>query len=169
MKQTLFFAIVALVLLPLSACAPPSAQKISVPLEIQAIQKRDFETTKRIAFGSIVSVLQDLGYIIGNADFETGIITGDSPTSDSTNVGANLAAALFIGYGATSSSASTTKVSAFVEEIVKGNISIRLNFVVNKTSSSAYGQASTAGTPILDENVYIEAFNKIENAIFVRS
>ena len=166
MKKLTLLIASAVALSVISACAPP-APKVSVPLEIQAIQKRDFETTKKIAFGSVVSVLQDLGYIIGNADFETGIITGNSPTSDTTD-GATLLLSALAGTAA-SSSQSTTKVSAFIEEIRDGNISIRLNFVVNKTTSSAYGQTSGADTPILDEMVYIQAFEKIETAIFVRS
>lgn len=130
-----------------------------LPLEIQAIQKKEFETTKRIAFGSVVSVLQDLGYIINNADFETGIITGNSPTND------NVALRIFIGV----SQNTTTKVSAFIEELSGGIVSIRLNFVANTTQSSAYGQNSSSDLPILDQEVYMSAFNKIEDAIFIRS
>lgn len=163
--QSILVALAAI--LPLGACAPQQAAKPVLPLEIQAIQKRDFETTKKIAFGSVVSVLQDLGYIIGNADFETGIITGNSPTANTTS-GAEIFLSALAGATASSSN-STTKVSAFVEEITPGRISIRLNFVVNSTRSSAYGQTTASDAPILDKKVYIEAFNKIENAIFVRS
>ena len=164
MKKAIHFLIMTLAL---SACQAPAPKKTAVPLEIQAIQKRDFETTKKIAFGSVVSVLQDLGYIINNADFETGIITGNSPTQDTTS-GALIFLSALSGTAASSSNA-TTRVSAFIEEIVEGNISIRLNFVVNQTTSSAYGQTNANDKAILDEKVYIEAFNKIENAIFIRS
>lgn len=47
-------------------------------LELQAIQAKEFETTKKIAFASVLSVFQDLGYIIGSADFDTGFITAKS-------------------------------------------------------------------------------------------
>ena len=55
----------------------------------------------------------------------------------------------------------------FVEKINSDLVSIRLNFVANKTASSLYGQARVNDTPILDKNVYIDAFNKIENAILL--
>ena len=161
MKKFTRLAAVAFALSALSACAP-QAPKVSVPLEIQAIQKRDFETTKKIAFGSVVSVLQDLGYIIGNADFETGIITGNSPT----RAGEHDAVLAFLS-GTRQNT--LTKVSAFVEELAEGHISIRLNFVVNQSTSSAYGQAYTTETPILDKQTYIQAFDKVETAIFVRT
>lgn len=158
MRKAIYSAIVVLTFLPLVSCMPQPSKKM-LPLEIQAIQKRDFETTKKIAFGSVVSVLQDVGYIIGSADFNTGFITGNSPTQDSPS------AQFWLGISINT----TTKVSAFVEELTKGRVSIRLNFVTNETTSSSYGQTSISDQPILDEKVYIEAFNKIENAIFIRS
>ena len=158
MKRKLLLIFLSLVssVIFLTGCQAPQ-QKVVLPLEIQTIQKRDFETTKKISFASIVSVLQDLGYIIGSADFDTGLITATSPTSETTD---------WILTG--SSYQSFTKVTGFVEEISSEHVSIRLNFVANKTASSVYGQSRTSDTPILDKNVYIEAFNKIENAIFVR-
>ena len=48
------------------------------PLEVQSLQKRDLETNKEIAFASVVSVFQDLGYTIVSADKETGFITAES-------------------------------------------------------------------------------------------
>lgn len=141
----------------MAGCQAPK-QEVKLPLEIQAIQKQDFETTKKIAFSSVVSVLQDLGYIIGSADFETGLITATSPTSETIDW-------IFTG----NSYQSLTKVTGFVEKINSDLVSIRLNFVANKTASSLYGQARVNDTPILDKNVYIDAFNKIENAIFIRS
>ena len=159
MYKITLIAIVFLNMMILTACQMPQ-QKQSLPLEIQAIQQRQFETTKRIAFGSVVSVLQDLGYIIGSADFDTGLITGNSPTTD------NVASYVFLGL----SRNSTTKVTAFIEEVVEGSlVSIRLNFVVNEATSSAYGQTTSSDRPILEQDVYIQTFEKIENAIFVRT
>ena len=152
----------------IGGCVPtPPTVSAPTPLEIQAIQKRDFETTKKIAFGSVISVLQDLGYIIDNADFETGIITGNSPTT-SANSGAEVFLSVLSGSGYTQK-ATKTKVSAFVEEIRKNNISIRLNFVISNTSSTVYGQNAGEDHAILDKEIYIKAYNKIENAIFIRS
>lgn len=166
MKKIIIPFFLALSTVFLTGCQV-AKQEVALPLDIQATQKRDFETSKKIAFASAISVFQDLGYIIGNADFETGLITANSPTSNTTS-GALIVLSALAGSIA-NASGSTTKVSAFIEEIVEGRVSIRLNFVVNSTTSSAYGQNTSTDKPILDKKVYIEAFNKIENAIFVRS
>jgi hypothetical protein len=44
-----------------------------------------------------------------------------------------------------------------------------LNFVDTKRMSTTYGQSSDQDTPILDPKAYQIAFDKIENAIFVRT
>lgn len=157
MKKISAFILLSLCVFSLASCQT-TKKEVTLPLEIQAIQKKDFDTTKKIAFASVVSVLQDLGYIIGGADFDTGLISAASPTSETTD---------WLITGA--SYQSLTKVTGFIEEITVGHVSIRLNFVANKTASSLYGQSRVSDTPILDESVYIDAFNKIENAIFVRS
>ena len=167
MKKPIQTIIIAFALFPLSACAPQS-QKVAVPLEIQAIQKRDFETTKKIAFSSVVSVLQDLGYIIDNADFETGLITANSPSVDSTNFWTWRPFAGLAGV-ASNAVASKTRVSVYAEEISANFTSIRMNFVSRQTTSLTAGGTESRDTPILVPEVYIEAFNKIENAIFIRS
>ena len=43
------------------------------------------------------------------------------------------------------------------------------NFVEVKKSSSGWGQSDREDTPLLDSKLYENAFNKIENAIFIRS
>ena len=158
-KKLCYSALVVLALVSLSACETITEQEL-LPLDIQAIQTRTFETARSTAFSSVVSVLQDLGYIINGADVETGFITAASPTRSS----ASLLDALD-----SISRNSTTKVTAFVEELREGQISVRLNFVINTSASYSQGQTDTTDKPILDESVYIEAFNKIENAIFIRS
>ena len=48
------------------------------PLELQALQSRDYDEDKQVAFGSVMSVFQDLGYTPTSADLETGFITAES-------------------------------------------------------------------------------------------
>src|SRR5260370_1541259 len=50
-------------------------------LELQAFQKKEFETNKKIAFASVLSVFQDMGYTVSSASLETGFITSKSPTA----------------------------------------------------------------------------------------
>jgi hypothetical protein len=52
-------------------------------LQKQELESREFETPKRTTFNGCVSVLQDIGYVINEADFDTGVISahGESHTS----------------------------------------------------------------------------------------
>ena len=156
MRKNLFIPIVLVASLLGAGCgSTPPPQKTS--LEIQAFQKKQFDTTKKIAFSSVVSVLQDLGYIIKTADFETGLITGNSPTkSEST------------GFFSETSKMSNTGVTAFVEDFGTSRASIRLNYVGVRESSSESGMKSRTDEPILDPIVYQTSFSKIQEAIFIR-
>ena len=138
-----------------SIAPPPPA-----PLQIQAFQSQEFETQKRVAFGSVLSVFQDLGYIVQSADLDTGFITAASPTGSRTSWWELLD---------DSTSSAQTRATAFVEEIRPGFVTVRLNFVDSKHLSSKEGQTTDRDTPILDPKAYQAAFNKIGDAIFVRS
>jgi hypothetical protein len=127
-------------------------------LQIQAIQLKEYESTKEIVFPSVVSVFQDIGYIISNADLETGIITAESAAEN------NPAMAFFFGV----SVVKQTKVTAFVEQL-GSTTRVRLNFVEIEKSSSSYGQNDRKDIPIMDTKIYQNAFNKIGDAIFIRS
>ena len=63
----------------LCGCQTGGPEKSS--LELQAFQKREFNTSKQTAFASAVSVFQDLGYTIRAADVQTGLIQAQSPKS----------------------------------------------------------------------------------------
>jgi hypothetical protein len=138
-----------------SGCAASKAPELT-PLQIQALQTRDYSAQKSVVFPSVISVFQDLGYTIKNADKETGIIMAESAAkSDSTS--------RFFGV----SSVSQTAATAFVEEIGK-TTKVRLNFVTSVNKSYGYGQTDREDTPILEAATYQNAFERIENAIFVR-
>lgn len=129
------------------------------PLAIQQMQTRDFEFDKSIVFSSVMTVLQDSGYRIGSADKETGLITGTASTSGKTTW------MPFVGFGR---SKKTPVVSAFIEEIGPKFTKVRLNFVMTKASSNGFG-SNQDEEPILDQSVYQQAFEKVDQAIFVRS
>jgi len=142
-----------------SACATkPEAAPTS--LQLQAFQAKEFETSKVIAFGSTLSVFQDLGYIVASADRETGFITAASPAGNQPNFWEVLAG---------TSSSVQTRATAFVEEIRPGFTSIRLNFVDARRLSSMHGQIFDNDKAVLDPKVYAAAFDKIGEAIFIRS
>ncbi len=130
---------------------------VLTPLEIQSMQTRDFENSKRVVFPSVISVFQDLGYTITNADLETGLISAESAAqSDGT--------ARMFGY----TKVTQTKATGFVETI-KQHTRVRLNFVEVSQTSSGYGQNDRYDSPVLNAALYQNAFEKIENAIFIRT
>lgn len=140
----------AIALLALIGCATPQ----QTGLELQAFQKKQFETSKKIAFASVMSVFQDIGYTIKQANAETGFIQASSPTKNVVFFGSHM---------------SNTDATAFVEEINDKNSAIRLNFVQNNESSSGYGMKSKSDKPVIDPKVYEGAFIKIQEAIFIRN
>ncbi len=144
-------------ILGLTGCATRTGPTMT-PLEIQSLQTREFEQGKEIVFPSVISVFQDLGYTIKSADKDTGLITAESQASS------NKWSLILTGI----SQVKQTSVTAFVEEI--GVITkVRLNFVNVNTSSSAYGRTDRNDNAILAVDPYQNAFERIENAIFIRS
>lgn len=129
------------------------------PLQIQAIQSRDYETNKVVTFAATMSVLQDLGYIIQSADKDTGFITATSTTANTTN---------FMEAMGGVNTRSVTKVTVFIEEFKPTLTRVRLNFVNQRSGSSSYGQQFQNDTPITDPATYNNALEKIEDAIFIR-
>ena len=64
---------------------------------------------------------------------------------------------------------SSTEASAFVEDLASNRTTVRLNFVQVKEDSSGYGMKSKNDKPILDPKIYESAFQKIQEAIFIRA
>ena len=122
------------------------------PMEIQEMQTRDFEGGKQIVFNSVVSVFQDLGYVISQADVDTGIVTAEGTTQ--TDYGA-----AFFGVNKNEQAVA----SAFIEEIGQ-ETRVRLNFVI-RTRTGLAGRDDRA---VLEHEPYQNAFERIEQAVFVR-
>lgn len=130
-------------------------QSTKTPLELQSIQSKEFETTKKIAFAATLSVLQDLGYIVDSASFETGLITAKSPTKNKF--------VPFVGQ-----KMSLVKTTAFVEEINSGRTKIRTNFVNSVSTSSGYGMKTENEVPLETPDTYQDFFAKVQQGIFIR-
>jgi len=158
MNNKLAIAIIVGITTLTTSCASTKPQKTS--LEIQAIQSQSYETKKAVAFSSVISVFQDLGYIVKSADKDTGFITAQSATKNTTGFWSAMG-------GMTKNS--KTNATAYVEELKAGLTKVRLNFVISNASSSAYGQNSANDIVIEDPKVYETAFNKIGDAVFIRS
>lgn len=147
-----------LMVLFLVGCAATAPQSDMTPLEIQSMQTRDYEESADVVFPSVVSVFQDLGYTIESADRASGFINARS-AADS-----DLASRILLGV----TRVSQTKATGFIETIGE-RTRVRVNFVDATETSSGWGQQDRAETPILEPQAYQNAFERIENAIFVRS
>ncbi len=142
-----------------SACAPAMPPQIQTPLAIQSIQSREYEASRDIVFPSVISMFQDLGYIITNADMATGLISAESAAQSSDD---------FESFLMGQTKVSQTKATGFVETI--GTMTrLRLNFVEINQTSTDYGQTDRHDTPIMNPGLYQNAFSRVENGIFLRS
>jgi hypothetical protein len=142
------------------AAAPAEAKKKPEVsgLALQQIQSRDYEVGKDVSFPAVMTVLQDSGYRIAEADKDTGLITATASTKSVTTYN------IFWGLG---KKKRTPVVSAFVENRGAGS-RVRLNFVLSTSKSRIYGVGSADEEPITDPAVYRDAFEKVEKEIFVR-
>ena len=153
-----FYLILPLIFLFLTGCETTKPTVNLTPLEIQSMQSRSYDHPKDVVFPSVMSVFQDLGYSINSADMATGLITAES-TADS-----NKALKFWLGI----TKVSQTKANAFIEEI-SGQTKVRINFVITNKKSDWYGQTDREDNQVLTPEPYQNAFEKIENAVFIRS
>lgn len=151
-KLTCIFSVLAFCIYA-PAYAKNSDKQLSA-LQIQAIQSKEFEADKEAVFSSVMSVLQDSGYRIRSADLATGLITG---------IGATETKKSWISRRDNR----TPVVSAFVEQF--GKITkVRLNFVVEKVRFNGLTTEPQGEEIILDQEVYRQSFEKIDQALFIR-
>ena len=142
------------VFLFLTACPIEQRAVLKTPAELMTLQARTFETDRDPAMRAVVSVFQDLGYIVQTTDSVSGLVTAKSPTVGNFNLfGRKMV---------------DTKVTAVIEELRKNKTRVRLNFVESKRLSFGYGMKQENENPIYDSNVYQDAFSKIRSAIFLR-
>jgi PBP1b-binding outer membrane lipoprotein LpoB len=160
MKKLITLSLIAIFL---TGCAATSSKPTKTSLEIQAIQARNFEADKPTSFKAVLSVLQDLGYVVQAANLDTGVITAQSPTQQDTSGSATFAA-IFNKVR----TEGRVYVTASVEDMNAKLSRVRLNFVDKKFRSAVGGQQATDEKAIQDPKVYEAAFEKISEAIFIR-
>lgn len=158
MKYSKLFGAALAIGLTISGPSAYAKEKKLTPLELQSIQAREFEVSKDDAFASVMTVIQDMGYTVDSADVASGFISASSPTVNKTN---------FLGAMVGMSASGNTRMTAFMQRMPNKMTRIRLNFVNSKNSSSAYGRNSAEDKPILEAKVYSNAWDKIDEALFV--
>jgi hypothetical protein len=154
-------AVIAASLAAGCASSPPAPKS---GIELQAYQAKEFETNKRTAFSATMSVFQDLGFIIDDGDFDTGLITATGPTRRDEFGMSDLLAQVFAGTD--TRGATHRRATAFVEKMPSGLVRVRLNFVDNIADFPGAVQQSK---PVQDAAFYQATFELIDKAIFVRS
>lgn len=157
MKKLMILSASAVLVMGTAATAAKEPKM--TPLQVQELQTHEIEAAKGVAFSSVMTVLQDSGYRINAADRETGLITATASTKTNTTW------MPFVGFG---KSKKTPVVSAYIEDISPSRTRVRLNFVMTKLSANQFGGGSDE-EPILDATVYREAFEKIDQQVFIRS
>jgi hypothetical protein len=154
-------AAVAAAALTASAAGPLEAKKKPelTGLALQQLQSHDYESDKNIVFGAVMTVLQDAGYRIQAGDKDTGLITGIGQSSK------KLTWMPFVGFG---TSKKSPVVSAYIEQMGPNFTRVRLNFVMAKLKANQYGSNLGDEEAIVEAEPYRDAFEKIDQAVFLR-
>jgi PBP1b-binding outer membrane lipoprotein LpoB len=148
------FSLLLMVIL-FAGCVQQNHKPTKTSVELQAIQAKDFDTTKEIAFAATMSTFQDLGYKVESADLATGFISAEGPTNEKF--------VIFVGQVM-----ETLKATAFVESMGTNKAKIRLNFVNEMKSSSGYGMEGGNDAPVEEPAFYQDAFAKITKGVYLR-
>lgn len=151
---------IALFLPVLLAASCSAVQPELSSLEMQELQARVLDSDKRTVFNASVSVLQDAGYVVRNADFDTGLITAAGETQNNTSL---------FGILASTTSSIQTTASVFVEPWEFHDTRIRVSFVEAYRSSGQYGQSTSSDSTIFTADVYRNFYQQLDKAIFVRN
>jgi hypothetical protein len=149
-----------LVVLVASLPSVSHADPAPSPSQLQTLQLRQYHADKAAVFGSVVDVLQDLGFTIDNADLQSGFVTAESATVGKTN---------FLDFLTEAQGSGNTKATAFIETMSGSLTRIRLTFVAVKTTSGPYGQGAREDTPIFDPRLYQRLFGRIDAAVLART
>ena len=123
--------------------------------ELTALQRRTLESRELQgkygdAFRATLQVLQDEGYIIKNADFESGVIQGETAIKQN-----------FWGV------MKNSEVTATLEQFGENTVKERISFVNKVKSSSQYGTDENSKR-VEDPELYQRIYESIQKEIFVR-
>ena len=167
--QLLFFAGV------LCSCVFLQPQPKLTPLEVEALQTREYEAHLDVVYPSVVSVLQFYGYIIKSSDKASGLLSAEGPAKKiSSSFGnsflSSLSEVLAAHNGVYVNNSSPqvirskrTKLNAFIE-VIPPVTRVRLSFVTSFLENGV-----EESKPIIKPKIYQDFFEKIDNEIFVRN
>jgi hypothetical protein len=151
------------------------------PLELQALQSREFDVNKARAVAAVITVLQDQGYALGQTDLDTGVVVGNKPsekirvTSRELGEKAPLSGIPNTGEGPSLKCLVERKLSATVSVVdrQKDRSRIRMSFLVDdKPDCGAlfrFALKPTAAYIDTDPQRYVEFFARVQQALFIES
>jgi|TARA_Y100000294_G_C8548697_1_gene334304 hypothetical protein len=133
------------------------------PAQKRQITTRLFEAGYENTYRSILTVLQDQGYIIKNTDMNTGLVNATIDREAGT--GSQVAQAVLLGYVA--DKGSEMDASFMVNKINESKTEVRINIQeANYGQSNIYSSASKQSVKqILDPGIYNSLFNEIQTEV----
>jgi hypothetical protein len=165
--QCIFIAISIIIISSFTGCAPtptPPPQAKVTSLQLRAMQTRTYDKVKvQIVMKSVMSALQDEGYILANADSTLGFIYG---AKEKYEVDENTKAVAEFNMGSGSGTYQTTlrlEASATVRKY-KDGVKVRIN-IIEKAISNTGGNIWSQ--PIHRAAIYQDIFLKVDKSLFL--
>ena len=130
------------------------------PMQKRQMTTKLFEGAYETVYRSMITVLQDQGYIINNTDMQTGLISANLDKE----VGTGYQIFQALAAGAVYDKGSEIALSIMTNKISASQIEVRMNI-----QEAKYGQTSTFSATskksvkqILDPEIYHNLFNQIQ-------
>ena len=139
----------------LAGCLETKVQKRLTPIEIKEMQTREFDSTYKVVYASVIDVFQELGFVIQTSDADTGLIVAKSNVIQRENY--------FMGSMTMSWDVGTAHVEDF-----NGKIAVRVSFVRCQKESGEQGRESEFSQAIESPEYYSRFFNQLDHSVFLR-
>jgi hypothetical protein len=133
------------------------------PIELRAMQTREFAAPSAAVFAAGGSVIQDEGLSIRSSDFTSGIISAEG---DAAKASRNLISILT---GGPENTLFHRECTAHVERLGEGKCSVRMNFSTMQTIRYSDGTMAKNGHPIEDGGFYTHLFELLDRAVYLRA
>lgn len=144
-KVTVLTAIVVAIVF--SGCAPKYTDE-----QRQEMESRIIDADREVVFHSLVSILQDKGYVIDHSDFAGGVIKANSGTNTSWFIATTV---------------SKHEVTATVSPYGAGRTKVRVTF--RRIAATTYEGSTSVKTVITTEPEQMTAFfGALEKEVFMR-
>jgi hypothetical protein len=147
-----------------AACGTNSPNIVTTQLQIREYQTKIFDAeSQRLVMKAVADTLQDLGFIIKNANTDLGLLIAEKDV-DIESKGEAFLAVLFGGANARWKKLSKEEVTVNISKYGKSRTKVRVNAVI-KIIDNKGGILKVE--PIKDEKYYQDFFAKVSKSIFI--